>query len=328
MKRKTILSAISLLLGASLLTACAGDQTVQFNAYWNYAVELTPVNETEKLEYEITFEEGGGFIEDYTVRYGKGSYTTELTAETVEGKTTYLYKTELSIPVTYQYDTETVTFTDTTSTWIKFEKASSGLRPIESYKEFENHSPTNGNAQKLGDCYSEIIYSASVKYDGNKGNATVTKYEKVADSDELKTVYEDPNEFEIDDKYSYLDNEQLFFALRGINTSLSSSPTFYVYAPFSEEMQQVKATFSTSSTSAEFTFTKDGEALDKESIAYNEVSLEIQAGNSGSPITLWIAKMTDAQKNKYRNVILQFETPVSYSIGTLTYKLKSAQFTS
>lgn len=324
MKRKTILSVISLLLGASLLTACAGDQTVQFNAYWNYAVELTPNNETEKLEYEISFEEGSGFIDDYTVRYGKGSYTTELTTETVEGVTTYLYKTELTIPVTYCYDTETVTFTDTTSAWVKFEKASSGLRPTVSHKEISNHTPLNGNVTKIDDCYKEYNYTVDTVYDkGYSGTSTITEIA----ANPANNV-ETPDTFEFDDKYTYLDNEQLIFALRGINSTLTSSPTFYVYAPFSKAVQKVKATFSSSSTPLLGTFTADGEEVDKGSISYNEVSLEIQANNSGSPWTLYIAKTTDAQKNKYRNVILQFEVPVSYSLGTLTYKLTSAQFTS
>lgn len=320
-KRKTIFSAISILLCSATLTACATDHTVQFNAYWNYAVDLAPnVNATETLTYDIVFEADDGLQgeDGYTLLYQNGVYTTKLSSETVEGKTYYKYETTLTIDVQYTYGTQSDTFHDTTSTWVKFENSASGLRPIASHREFVNHSPTNAVVDSLDDCYKKVSYVVDTTYESEKGKATVTKR---AD-DPTKNVTQ-TNEFELDEKYTCLDNEQLWFALRGINTSLNAMPTFQVYAPFSVEMQKAKATFSTSAEATEFSFVKDGQALNNVSISYNEVTLEIPKASQ----KLWIAKTLDATKNEYRNVLLKMETSVAYNLGKLTYKLREANFT-
>lgn len=322
MKRKTIFSAISILLCSAALTACATDHTVQFNAYWNYAVDLTPtVNTTETLTYDIVFEADDGLQgeDGYTLTYQNGVYTTKLSTETAEGKTYYKYETTLTIDVQYTYGGQSSEiFHDTTSTWVKFENSASGLRPIASHKEFVNHSPTNATVNSLDDCYIKFSYAVDTTYEGDKGTAIVIKR-----ADDPANNYTQTNEFELDEKYTCLDNEQLWFALRGINTSLNAAPTFQVYAPFSVEMQKAKATFSTSAEAAEFSFVKDGQALNNVSISYNEITLEIPKASQ----KLWIAKTTDATKNEYRNVLLKMETNVAYNLGKLTYKLREANFT-
>ena len=132
--------------------------------------------------------------------------------------------------------------------------------------------------------------------------------------------------FEIDEKYTYLDNEQLLFALRGLDQK--SSPSFYVYAPFSNKVQTIYARFDALTTGETFSFnTEDGKGADTlRAISYYPVTLGIDEKNSGSTQTVWLAERTNASNNEYRNVILSMKVTLAYNVGTLHYSLQSADF--
>ena len=102
---------------------------------------------------------------------------------------------------------------------------------------------------------------------------------------------------------------------------------FAVYAPFTNAVQTIKASFASKEEGTEFTFKKDAEEEKKSRVInYYPVTLSIDAENPGQSQTAWIAETGNAKDNLYRNVILRLETPISYNLGTLIYELSSAEF--
>ena len=81
-------------------------------------------------------------------------------------------------------------------------------------------------------------------------------------------------------------------------------------------------------TGAEFSFLyKNGsEEKSQHTITYRPVSIVLDEKNPGGTQTAWIAKTNDTTNNKYRNVMLRLDTPLSYSLGTLQYTLISATY--
>ncbi len=319
MKRKTIKSILALFLGATCLTACSTAQKVSFSEYWR-ADSATKQDITERLEYAVTYESNDSDT-PYSLDYTNGKYVTELTTQTnADGKKIYCYKTELTVTAVFVLDGEIAEFNDKTITEVQFEQ-SSALRPVYSRKEFVNHSPVSGLSSvtptSLSECYSTYDYVVETTYaDNGEGKCVLTNNDK-------ESVRE--NDFALDvDKYTYLDNEQLLFALRGIKASASSSYTFMVYSPFASVGQKVKATFS-SKEGTEFSYRRDGADV-KETIEYYPASIVLDEKNSGTTQTAWYAAITNPQTNTYRNALLRLEVPLAYGLGTLTYQLTSADF--
>lgn len=322
MKRKFLFTLTSVLLCATLFTACTNTNSkAKFYGYWNYDAEIAAEGE-ETLVYTVTSDTNEplkGISSDYTVQYTQGIYTTVLKTETVEGKAVYRYETNFSINVTFEYGGETVTHTDETKTWVQFEKSSEVyFRPIASHKEFVSHSPSNTSAGSLESCYQKFEYSVDIKYNGD-----VTKGETTVKTGATETS----RSFGIDTKkYTYIDPEQLYFSVRGINpTGAAVNTTLLNYNPFTETVQEVKVSFGTADADA-FQFSKDGGEAKAHQIAYYPVTLSVNEKNPGPSKTLWVAKCENAKTNEYRNVILQMETPLAYGMGSLIYKLTSANF--
>ncbi len=319
-KSKKILSLASVLLGASIFVSCTNTNSkVIFSEYWTENANIATENITEELEYAVAFEKGAGLNMPYSLEYTNGTYITRLKTEQSDGKTVYVYETDFSITVHYQYKGETVDLQDSVKTTVKFEKASSALYPLSSHKEIVSHSPNNGAAEKVADCYEEYKYNIDTTYDNaGKGVCVITK----PDEEENNSI---SSEFSIDTKkYNYLDNEQLLFALRGLSPASISSSTFSVYNAFTDSVQKIKVAFS-SETGADFEFLKDGVSV-KDTISYYSADISIDSQNPGATQTAWVAKTVDPSKNTYRNVVLKLKTPISYNLGTLVYTLKSANF--
>ncbi|MBP3434199.1 MAG: hypothetical protein J6K50_02885 [Clostridia bacterium] len=65
MKRKTLLSITSLMLGASVLTACTStSQKVSFSPYWYKTYNVAPETTLEQLVYDVSFQAGDGLSND------------------------------------------------------------------------------------------------------------------------------------------------------------------------------------------------------------------------------------------------------------------------
>lgn len=314
---KKFLAITSLCLGASIFSACSTPvNIVTFNEYWKKNADAN-TSVLEVLEYKISHEAESGLTDAYSVAYANGTYTTTLSLSNGN----YHYETELEIQVTFTLGDKTETFTDKVISKIDFERAANNLRPIRSEKTIDNHTPLNvSEAFELSDCYANVHYTLETVYEDDLSEGTT----KLTNHNAENAVQE--KTFEINDKKArYLDNEQLYLAMRAVNPSSFSAPKILTYAPFTGVVQNINANFSSSDEGATFEFTRNDVPF-KDVINYREVTLEIDAKNSGSTQTLWIAT-TQSGTNKNRNLILKIETPLSYGMGSLVYSLVSETYT-
>lgn len=321
MKAKKLIPLLALTLGLSTLGGCTNsDQKVRFGNYWNVnALDTTKeAKDTEMLEYDVTFKGASASLVDYKVDYSNGKYTTHL--QYLEEESVYVYTTALNITAHYTLNGETKTVEDSITSEIKFRSGEYSLQPISSKKEINASSPISSTPDKAEDCFVKFHYTVETTYndDCSEGTSVVKNIPTEGEP------YVRENDFEIEQKkFSYLDNEQLLFALRGIPNNLSSAKVL-VYSPFADAVQKVSMTYA-SDESAEFTLTKNGTEA-KSLITYRPVSVVLDEENPGATQTAWIAKYEDATANKHRNVMLRLETPLSYGLGTLTYTLKSISY--
>ena len=326
MQRKKIFSILSVVLCATVLTACGGDQRVTFSEYWQKNPDSLQ-NGTEILTYAVEHTPDDGLGYNYSVTYSDGVYTTKLTREIENNAAVFTYETSLTIKVTYKVGNDTLTFDDYTNSKVIMQDVGHGLSPVSSEKDMYNHLLPNKNVESINDFKSLVSdYRITTTYgDTNKS---------VVQSRELKNP-QDPSEgykyaaqelsFTRDANYTYLDNDQLLFALRAVNPVLTTSATFEAYAPFSAEMQKISATFSKAET-GDFEFAIEGGTKTKYEIHYYPVSMTIQANNSRETQELKIAKFVADSDNTFRNVVLEWTDPIHYSYGSLVYKLTDANF--
>jgi len=336
--KKKLIAATALALSTFALASCgATNQKLTLSPNWEIGILSEATTATaEELTYSVTFEENSFMQKDhFTVEYcGKdnstpGTYTTKLE---YLADNTYRYTTVLTLPVTFTIvGGESVTKTDEIETVALFHKADKSLQPISSKKTVLCHSPNNVQATKLENAFTEFHYEFFIEYKDDLSGGTLTK----TDLSEKRTLLnkeaypegKTSSGFSISgDKYTYFDNEQLLFALRAIpNTSITTSKTVNVY---NASLMTVETVTSTPSSAAKtkFSFALNDAATAEHEIEYTP--LAIKTGNKDSQLshTLWYAKMTDSDNNKYRNVLLKMTVPMHYGLGTLTYALTDATF--
>jgi hypothetical protein len=106
---------------------------------------------------------------------------------------------------------------------------------------------------------------------------------------------------------------------------MSASRTVNVYNASLMKVETVSTTPSTA-TKTKFNFSLNGAEKADYEIEY--VPVDIQTGNKDAQLshTLWYAKTTDSNNNKYRNVMLKMVVPIHYGLGEFTYTLDSATF--
>lgn len=322
MKKK--LTAAAALLGAAMLfSACSSGSATSFTANWysNTASNAALPGTSETLVYKVTQNTENSTNGDFTVLYSNGTYTTTLSVEQKNNDNLYCYRTELNITVQYLVNGETTQpKEDKVSSEVYFRSTQSGLLPVSSFKEVVSRSPAGMNPSSAETAYRDYHFSISATYDEDCSSGIavytdLTSEETKADAETTK--------FSIEDGDSYLDNEELLFALRGI--SYSSAKQFQVYNASVRRVQTVRATPS-EEKSDEFRFTMNGEERNAP-ISYYPVSIAISENQGGGTQTAWYAKTTDLSRNVYRNVMLRLETPLSYNLGSLVYELQSADFT-
>jgi hypothetical protein len=315
MKAKKLIPIFALMLGLSSFASCTpGNQTLELSAYWG--TNKTPdVTYTETLEYNVTFEKGNGMSSvGYDLNYLNGKYVTTLTEKSDK---TYEYITTLTIDVIYTLDgQDPVTKQDKTTTKVQFKSVTDHLQPTYSEKTISCYSPLlTSKPTKVEDCYlggKAVEYSIITTYseDGSSGTSVKTN---------LATQKSEELSFKKGSKLSYFDNEQIPFMLRALSTDVTTA-SLKTYSPFPEALQTISLSFSKEAESA-LSFDSlhiDGEEKKAVSYSYREATMKIKAKNSGVTRKLYITT-----KGKDRNMILKMETPLSYSLGTLTYTLSS-----
>lgn len=330
MKKRTLTAIAATALSATILASCGINYTVTFSPNWCYDTTNENSSNVETLTYEVSFEKSS--IKDTantrTVEFAKeqkGVYTTTLTPQQSGTETIYSYATTESVPVTYTYHSAsgdlTQTFNDTVTSTVLFKSTAKGLKPISSTKTVHSHSPLNITATKIEDCYEEYHYTVAITYDenGEKGTSVLTDHigNVVGTTNNERTT-----EFEIDDKYTFVDNEQLYFALRCM--PLTAGTYLSTYSDAHKTVKTVSVTVK-EAAEEEFTFLKSG-VSSTQTLSYLPLAVALSGKNGGGEQTVWVAKKTDTAKNVNRNVILKRLNPVPYNIGTLVYTLTEANF--
>lgn len=317
MKKKKIVTLICSLACVASLTACSADTSVSFSFRWNPNGNNEVLHGTsERYEYVVEIEPESGSNDDYSVEYSNGKYTTELSAVTVdaEEKLCYLWESALTISVIYTCGNEkSETFTDTVTSKVWF-TGESDLRPIRSEKTTQCVSPVAMTANKLTDCYQSYHYKTTIEY-----NETATKGTYKREDLGAGTVRNEEKTFSVSSKNSYLDNEQLLFALRGITSS--SSQTIESF-DVGEKKTRTMSVSKSDAESKEFELYFNSETLATLPIDYVPNKVSYSGSNSGGTQTVFIAQTTE--NNKYRNMILGMEVPLPFNLGTLVYRLTKA----
>ena len=326
--KKIRLAGLLLLAPLTLLSACSGGTPLSFTANWYRNTALgSSVNDTlEELTYEVSFTPAEN-DSSFSVEYDTGTYTTRLINANIalsDGSTKegYIYTTELTISGRYRLGSEvSEDFSDRVSSSVSFLPVTDGLKPVKSEKEVLSTSPIVSLPETLEGAIETYHYTYDVSYDAALTTATAVYTDLNADTPAPET-----REYAIDGTTTYLDNEQILFALRGL--SLSSVATFRTVNSVMGIVTEVSTGTSTTgptSLKESVDFTMDGTAV-KTEIDAVQVPIIYQSTPSGQQQDLVYAATTDTN-NTYRNVLLRMEVPVLQSLGTLVYRLKEAAFT-
>ena len=327
--KKIRLAGLLLLAPLTLLSACSGGTPLSFTANWYRNTALgSSVNDTlEELTYEVSFTPAEN-DSSFSVEYDTGTYTTRLINANIalsDGSTKegYIYTTELTISGRYRLGSEvSEDFSDRVSSSVSFLPVTDGLKPVKSEKEVLSTSPIVSLPETLEGAIETYHYTYEVSYDAALTTATAVYTDLNAETPAPET-----REYAIDGTTTYLDNEQILFALRGL--SLSSVATFRTVNSVMGIVTEVSTGTSTTgptSLKESVDFTMDGTAV-KTEIDAVQVPIIYQSTPSGQQQDLVYAATTDTNNNTYRNVLLRMEVPVLQSLGTLVYRLKEAAFT-
>ena len=186
MKLKKIALALAATLALSSLAACATtDQKIIFQNYWEENALVTSSYIDETLTYKVTHQKEAGLdVLGYSITYGEGSYVTTLKTHS-QG---YIYTTNLTIPVTFQYGEDVAeSVTDSVTTEVIFKRSNDGLQPISSTKNVVSHTPVNGGATSTKDCYTLYDFSVVTTYP-EEGKATSTATYRKEEGDPVVTT--------------------------------------------------------------------------------------------------------------------------------------------
>ncbi len=324
MKKPILTSAAALAVSSLLLFASCGEVRTSFSSNWyaNTALSTSIGDTFETLTYTVSYEKGSN--EYAQVSYENGVYTTTLTNAIYDWEdgshdNVYVYKTQLTLDVTYTVAGKSESYRDEISSVSVFRTVNENLRPVYSEKTVRAHSLLRSNPIDFDQDVGAYHYSLRTTY-----NKDVTKAKLVYTdlSDDSQKV----TEHKIDDNYTYLDNEQLLFAIRGMNIAASASETVNVLNTSRGIVQPVKITNSAVATMTP-AFTVNGKKVEEESIAYNQLSVAIDDLQSGVAQTCYYAKTVSQTANTYRNVMIVNRSVLPYNMGTLVYTLDDANFT-
>ena len=179
----------------------------------------------------------------------------------------------------------------------------------------QSTSPVSLTASSLKNCYRSFHYKTTITYNANCTSGVYTQ-EDLGEG----TVKNQTKRFSVSSKQSYLDNEQLIFALRGL--SGSDNEKISVFDGGSKQTRTVDISKSSSSSDS-FSLFFNSEEKQTLAIDYIPFSVTFSGENPGATQKVFVAKYNEAN-NKYRNMILQIEAPLSFNLGTLVYKLQKA----
>ncbi len=316
------------LLPVLALSGCTGVSPLSFSANWYQNTMVTTVGElSERLEYEVTFTPADSNAA-FSLSYDPGTYTTELSFETLtleDGSTQggYVYTTELNITGRFTLNgTQGEPFEDFVQTTVKFLPVGNRLQPVESERVTHSTTPLSDSpaSLELGEGIQLFYFRSHIAYSADLTRATET-FTDLTEENATPVV----TEYDISGDSTFLDNRQIEFALRGLD--LSAGATFRSINPAASGQSAVQSLTVSATSVEEFVdFTMGGRQVN-ENIAAMSAQVSYDVSLSGQPQTVVYAATTDAQNNTYRNVMLRMEVPVMWLLGTMQYRLTSAEFT-
>ena len=325
------LAGLAALLPIALLSACSSVSPLTINANWYHDTTTRGIlpGTYERLEYDVSFKQGDT---DLKASYQNGTYAVELKGETGffygENLALYHLHTEFSADVSFSMDGKgsTDTFTDSVVTDVWFRDVNGGLAPVKSTRTVISTTPLSDHPENLNKdvAYRIYEYSTTTEYDAALEEAKLT-YDEVRPEPEAR---DSEKKIDIGGKGTYLDNEEIAFALRGLD--MSSAFTFRTINPVKRVVEKIGADATPEEVSqpVNFTLAKVGSSEEPEvinkSIDAFSVGVEYKGANPGYTQTLVYARKTNASNNQYRNFLLEMRVPLLNGIGTLTYTLKSA----
>ena len=309
------------------LSACASTSGLTLTANWyasttNYG-GLTGTH--EELTYAVAFE-GNNSSSKLRLQYDNGRYTTLLESALIAesgNRLGYHYHTELEITGRYFYKGQQgADFTDTVVSDVWFLDVSEGLRPVRSEKTVKSTVP-NTLADSVANVATEYNYRYVAEYNEALTRTTITYTD-------LKTPNAEPEvtELKLSGKGTFFDNEQVLFALRGVD--MTSSLRFKTVNPATRETAKLASSDTPVSRqyNAEFSMKVGGGEPVTEARTLNTYSLSLgySGNNPGRTQSYVYAQCTSPDANTYRNVLLHMETHALYDLGTFKYDLTAAVF--
>lgn len=298
------------------LSACGSTATAtKFTQNWYMNNELGDVKSqtNERLVYEVSYAQANTPNEYYSVNYATGTYTAELSAEpNYRGKNAYKLISVLEISGTYSCKDERLNFTDRVESEVYFRSAKDSLAPVYSKKTVHSTSPRAEKATSLAEAVVVYDYVTECTYNDAHTNVDVVYTDNV--SAEKSASYSK----KIKASYPLVDNEELMFSIRG----LSGSANLSCFDPYTRETETLAASFSSEPGERKYTFVKNGEEAE-----YTVNSYAVSFGRVATLAGKTQSAIYAATASGYRNVMLQLTSPLSYSLGALTYTLKTADFT-
>lgn len=317
--KKTIKAGAAALLCASVfaLSSCSSAATVAFNQNWyaNNTLNDAKLETSETLVYDVSFSDTGE-NESYSVHYDDGTYTVRLSVEpNYRGKNAYKLTTTLELSGEYSRGEEKKAFSDKLESECYFRSAKDALSPVYSKKQVLSTSPLAESADSLDQAVKTYDYVVECTYADDGKSVDVTYTDRAAPDNSKEYTRK------LKSSYTIVDNECLLFAIRGLNSSAYLS----VFNPYTGALETVGASFATQASDKTYAFAMDG----NEEKGHTMSAYSVNIGLTGTQLTgkIRTAVYAAASAHEYRNVLLQLTTPLTYSLGALEYKLKSASFT-
>ncbi len=309
-----------------LLAACGTTPSLPVSANWYSSVNnyggLTGTS--EQLTYTVTFTPESS-NDNISASLDAGTYTTNLFAANIaaaEGKPLgYYLETNFSITGRYLFNGEPCgDFTDSIVSKVWFLGAPDGLRPIRSEKEITSHLPRT-SATKKEEVTLTYHYTYVAEYDAALTSSTVTLTypEKVGTEGYAPEV----TTLDIGGGGSFFDNEQILFAIRGLDPTATFS--FRTVNPSTMSVATVACSDTPASEKYTCTFKLNGEEAAREIDSYH-LSIGYTGVNPGRAQDLIYARCVNPDANTYRNVLLHMESSMIYDLGTYKFDLKEAVF--
>ena len=323
--KKRSFACLALALPVLAFAGCASAVSrLTLSANW-YAMPNITTNITgteESLLYTVTFESDGR--EDFSADYDEGSYAVRLTNTEItlaDGSKAQGYRLTSELTITGRFTVNGETgedFTDTVTSEALFLDVSHELQPVKSVKHVVTHSPVTTTPDSIDEACVAYEYTYTAAYDNDLTTADITvEYAQPEDMTDVQRT------IKLSGDGSYLDNEVILFAMRGVSTADVSA--FRTVNPVTLAQMSCSMSAAPALSTATMTFSVNGTSQERTMNTY-AFSLGYTGSNAGQPQSLTYAAKAAEGENTYRNVLLQMDVPMLQSLGTFRYRLAEAVF--